>query len=81
MSEHAQRIRDAIQAVMDEIDEPADRWHVTQFVVAMGIERMTADGTIEASCWCWAPPEQPDWQNDGLLNAALDMRGSSEDCD
>lgn len=79
MTEHAQRIRDAIQAVMDEIDDARDGWHVTQFVVAMGIERMKADGTIEASCWYWAPPEQPDWQNYGLLGAALEVRIASEE--
>lgn len=79
MTEHAKRLRDAIQAVMDEIDPAREGWGVTQFVIAMGIERITADGVIEASCWYWAPPEQPDWQNYGLLEAALEIRITADE--
>lgn len=78
MTERAQRLRDAIQAVMDEIDDARDGWNVTQFVIAMGIERMTSDGTIEASCWYWAPPEQPEWQNSGLLQATIEIRNCAD---
>ena len=81
MTERAQRLRDAIQLVMNEIDDAQEGWHVTQFVIAMGIERMRADGTIEASCWYWAPPEQPDWQNYGLLEAAIEIRSGAEEPD
>ena len=80
MTERAQRLRDAIQAVMDEIDL-SEGYHVTQFVIAMGLERMRGDGTIEATCWYWAPPEQPDWQNYGLLEAAIEIRSGADDED
>lgn len=78
MTERAQRLRDAIQAVINEIDAD-EHWHVTQFVIAMGIERMRGDGTIEATCWYWAPPEQPDWQNYGLLEAAIEIRSGADE--
>jgi len=42
----------------------------------MGLERVTADGELESSPWIWAPGQQPDWQTDGLLDAAMEMRHS-----
>lgn len=78
MSDPAQRLRDAIQAVMDELDDTGDRWVVTQFVISMGLERMDADGRIESCSWHWAPPEQPDWQCVGLLLAAVENRNAAE---
>ena len=63
-------IRQAIQTMLDEC---GDGWQVAQFVVVMGLERVR-DGEIESSPWLWAPPQQPDWQTDGLLEAATEMR-------
>jgi len=78
MSEVTQRLRDAIQAVMNELDETGDGWQVTQFVICMGLERMDSDGRIESCGWHWAPPEQPDWQNVGLLVAAVENHNAAE---
>lgn len=71
-----ERLRQAIQAVLDATD--TDGWQVSEFVVAMGIERMRPDGSIEATSWVWAPPEQPDWQISGLLQAALDTHATAD---
>ena len=68
-------IRAAIQKLLD---TEGDGYQLTQFVLALGLERMNADGHIESTAWVWAPKEQPDWQTDGLLKAAVDMR---EDAD
>lgn len=73
-----QRLKDAIQAVMDELDYDRDGWQVTQFVISMGLERMNDDGRVESCSWHWAPPEQPDWQNVGLLLAAVENHNAAE---
>ena len=73
-----QRLRDAIQAVMDELDEERDGWQVGQFLICMALERMDADGRIESCAWHWAPPEQPEWQNIGLLLAAVENNNAAE---
>lgn len=66
-------IREAIQAMLD---AHGDGWQCAQFVICMGLERVTADGELESSPWIWAPGQQPDWQTDGLLDAAMEMRHS-----
>lgn len=71
MSDPAARVRAAIQAVLD---AHPDGFQLAQFVIAMGLERVTPDGDIEAIPWVWAPPSQPDWMTGGLLEAALDLR-------
>lgn len=77
MSDAVQRLRDAIQAVINELDD--DRgWNVSQFVISMGLERVNADGQVESCSWHWAPPEQPDWQIIGLLLAAVDDHNAAE---
>lgn len=68
-------LRDAIQRLLD---EAGDGWTVTQFVVAMGLVRITSDGRLEAIPWHWAPPDQPDWQTVGLLNEAVDRLESAD---
>lgn len=62
-------IRDAIQTMLDAHD---DGWSVTQFVIVMGLERVS-DGRIETiECpWPWAPAEQPAWITAALLEGAL----------
>ena len=64
-------IREAIQAMLD---AHGDGWQCAQFVICMGLERVTADGDLESSPWIYAPHQQPEWQTDGLLDAAAEMR-------
>ena len=66
-------IREAIQAMLD---AHGDGWQVAQLVVSMGLERVNSDGELESSPWIWAPPQQPDWMTDGLLEASMEMRHS-----
>ena len=69
-------MRSAIQAMLDTYDE--DSWVVSQFVIAIGLERMTSDGGVESTPWVWSPAEQPEWATDGLLRAAIDMREGAD---
>lgn len=63
-------LREAIQRLLNSL---GDGWTVTQYVVAMGLERMDSEGAVEATAWYWAPSEQPDWQTSGLLDEAKEM--------
>ena len=74
MSDLTDRIRKAIQAVID--TEEGEGWTVTQYVVAMGLERI-ANAQIESCGWIWAPPDQADWMTVGLLEAGLEMRAEA----
>jgi hypothetical protein len=74
MSDLTDRIRKAIQAVID--TEEGEGWTVTQYVVAMGLERIH-DAKIESCGWIWAPPDQADWMTIGLLEAGLEMRAEA----
>ena len=74
MSDLTDRIRKAIQAVID--TEEGEGWTVTQYVVAMGLERIH-DAKIESCGWIWAPPDQADWMTVGLLEAGLEMRAEA----
>jgi hypothetical protein len=74
----ADAVRAAIQAVLD---GEGDGYHVAQFVVCMGIERVSAGGEIESAPWVWAPPSQPDWMTGGLLDSAKELHESLEDED
>lgn len=65
----------AIQAILD---AAGDGWNVNQFVVAMGIERITSDGELESATWWIAPRSQPEWQTDKLLEQALDDRATQD---
>lgn len=64
-------IRAALQAMLD---QHGDGWQVAQFVVALGLERVNADGELESSPWIYAPAQQPEWQTDGLMDAAMELR-------
>ena len=68
-------IRAAIQAALNAC---GDGWACAQYTVVMGLERITAEGTIESTAWMWSPPEQADWMTAGLLDAAMDMRERAE---
>ena len=71
-------IRAAIQAVLDSY---GDGWQVAQYVACLGLERVNSDGELESSPWILAPPQQPEWMTDGLLEAALEMRHTDIDAD
>lgn len=69
-------LRAAIQKVLDVAD--CDGWQVHQFVISIGLERMNSDGRVENTPWVMAPEEQPDWQTDGLLRAAIELREEAD---
>ena len=67
---HADNIRAAIQTMLDTL---GDGWQVAQHVIAMSLERVSPDGTIETTAWYWSPPGQADWMTTGLLDAAVEL--------
>lgn len=67
------------QAIQQLLDSYGDGWIVGHVVLALGLERVGPDGEIESSPWLWCPPHQPDWQTDGLLEAAIEMRCAPPD--
>jgi hypothetical protein len=69
------RLRNAIQKLLN---TEGDGWVLDQFVLALALQKVTSDGHIESTAWVWAPADQPDWQTDGLLRAAAELR---EDAD
>lgn len=69
-------IRAAIQQLLD---AEGDGWHVSQFVIAMGLERVDSNGRLESSPWIWAPADQPSWQTTGLLDQAVELQSEAEE--
>ncbi len=63
------------------LDAHGDGWQVAQYMIALGLERVDSDGRLETTPWVYAPPEQPEWQTDGLLEAAMDLRRCDIDSD
>lgn len=76
MTDPAAAVRAAIQALLD---TEGDGFHVAQFVVCMGLERVTSYGALESTPWLWAPPGQPEWMTDGLLDSAALLRAEIDD--
>ena len=70
------RIREAIQTHMNHVDK--EGWVVVQYVVALGLERINADGKVESQAWYLAPDDQPEWQTDGLLDGAIELRSTAD---
>ena len=68
------RLRESIQELLNQL---GDGWAVTQYVVAMGLERLTPDGRLESTAWFYAPHEQADWQTGGLLSQAKELHYES----
>jgi hypothetical protein len=70
-------IQEAIQKLLD---KEGDGWTLTQYVIAMGLARMSDEG-VESIAWYYAPGEQPAWQTEGLLKNAVDLHenGIEED--
>ena len=69
-------LRAALQLLLD---EEGDGWTPTQHVVCVGLERISADGQIEAGSWAWAPPSQPEWMTTGLLEEVINSRAGADD--
>lgn len=72
------KIREAIQQYLD---SEGDGWTVTQYVVAMGLQRITSNGELESIGWYYTPDGQADWQTTGLLEEATSLHQSSEEED
>lgn len=72
-------IREVIQRTI--LDLEGEGWSVTQYVVAMGLERMHPDGSVESIAWYHSPPDQPAWQTAGLLDQASEMHNNPHDED
>ena len=70
-----ERLRNAIQKLLN---AEGDGWILDQFVLALGLQRVNSDGDVESTAWVWAPAEQPEWQTDGLLQAASELREDSD---
>lgn len=68
-------LREAIQKFLD---ENGDGWTLTQYVVAMGLEKINIDGSVEAIGWYHAPEHQADWQTSGLLEQATELHKNAE---
>lgn len=71
MSAADDAVRDVIQARI--LDAEGDGWSLTQYVICMGLQRMTPDGEVQSTAWFWSPKGQPDWQSLGLLEVGHDM--------
>lgn len=71
------KLRQVIQEILD-TDEDAEGWTLGPFVIAMGIERIDADGEVLATSWYWAPRNQADWMTAGLLESAIEMRSGAD---
>lgn len=78
MTDLSDAIRKAVQAVLD---QEGDGYHVGQIVICMGLERVTSDGELESAPWWWAPPGQPEWMTDGLIESVVLLRAAFEDAD
>jgi hypothetical protein len=69
------RLKAAIQKLLN---AEGDGWVLDQFVIAMGLQRVTSGNDVESTAWVWAPAEQPDWITDGLLRTATELREESD---
>jgi len=72
------RIREAIQQLLDAV---GDGWTLTHYVIAMGLEQLNPDGTVESIAWYHAPDDQPHWQTGALLDRALQLHEDPDYCD
>ena len=71
----SERIRQAIQAMLD---AEGDGYIVEDFVLALGLQKMLPDGSVDSTAWVWTPTEQADWKTDGLLRAAVELRADQD---
>lgn len=72
-------LRQALQALLD---AEGDGWHVSHYIVVLGIERMDADsGRVDSGVWTAAPVDQADYVATGLLETAQIYRNMTADAD
>lgn len=71
------RVRKALQ---DLLDAEGDGFHLSHFVVILGLEKFES-GDIVTSSWLTAPAGQADYITEGLITAAQDLHWSSETTD
>ena len=60
------------------LNNAGDGWSLGQYVLCLGLERVTSEGQLECTAWVWSPPGQADWMSDGLLQACIDLRQSCD---
>lgn len=70
MSTPMDRVRKALQELLD---AEGDGWHMSHFVVILGLEKFEAADIITSS-WLTVPAAQADYVTDGLISAAADIR-------
>lgn len=70
------KLREAIQEFLD---KEGDGWNLTQYVVAMGLQKINDSGEIESIAWYVAPDEQADWQTGGLLEEAVALHKEADE--
>lgn len=63
-------------AIQRYLDAEGEGWSVSQWVLAMGLERVNGDGELESLAWYCAPKDQADWHTKGLLQNASDLHES-----
>ena len=61
----AQVVERALQLVLD---DAGDGWTLSAYVVVLGLERVTSDGSVESIPWSFTAPNQPCWATRGLLD-------------
>ena len=66
-------------AIQEMLDKEGDGWSLTQYVIAMGLERIENNGSIESVAWYYAPDGQADWQTTGLLEEAVALHENAEE--
>lgn len=69
------KIRQAIQEILD---KEGDGWSLTHYVIAMGLEKIKTDGSLESIAWYYAPDGQADWQTTGLLEEAATLHENAD---
>lgn len=66
------------KALQELLDSEGDGWHMSHFVVVLGLEKIGEDGEVTTSAWLTAPLSQPDYVTDGLIATAVDLRSDAD---
>ncbi|MCV7210531.1 DUF7213 family protein [Mycolicibacterium canariasense] len=69
------RIAEAIQELLN---REGDGWTLSNYIVAMQLQRLSPEGEIEGTDWSWAPRSQPTSTNRAMLQEALGDYYSAE---
>jgi hypothetical protein len=60
------------------LNDAGDGWMVRDYVVILGLEKISSAGKLESAAWMAAPGDQPDYVTDGLIASAEDMRANAD---